>query len=184
MVVRKLVFMRQIDWIKKRDKNKFPLTKYMTVEMIVEIPYNSCVKYELDKNNRLVCDRILHTAMAYPGNYGYIPNTLAGDGDPLDVLLICDHPLFPTSRVSIKVIGLLKTEDEKGQDEKLIAVPSTSVDPNYSEINEISDIPKHTLSKIRHFFSHYKDMEEDKWVVVGDFMNRAYAEDLLIKLKT
>ena len=124
----------------------------MTIEMIVEIPYNSCVKYELNKNNQLVCDRILHTAMAYPGNYGYIPNTLAGDGDPLDVLLICDHPLFPTSRVNIKVIGLLKTEDEKGQDEKLIAVPSTSVDPNYREINEISDMPETHLVEDQAFF--------------------------------
>ena len=99
------------------------------LDMIVEIPYNSSVKYEFDKElNIMRCDRLLKTSMLYPGNYGYIPDTLSGDGDPLDILLVCDYSIYPGTIINVKVIGVLLTTDEKGDDEKLIAVPSKSVD--------------------------------------------------------
>ena len=146
------------------------------LDMIVEIPYNSFVKYEFDKEaGKMRCDRVLHTAMSYPGNYGYFPNTLSGDGDPLDVLLICEYPIYPGILVKVKIIGVLLTTDEKGEDEKIIVVPSASVDPNFSNINNYSDLPQWTLSKIRHFFEHYKDTENNKWVQVKDFKEREAA---------
>ena len=110
--------------------------------------------------------------MAYPGNYGYIPETLAGDGDPLDILLISDYALHPLTIVNVKIIGVLMTEDEKGSDEKIISVPSEKVDPNYKKINNYTDLPTYTLSKIKHFFKHYKDTEKNKWVKVGDFKDK------------
>jgi len=144
--------------------------QYSQFDMIVEIPLNSFVKYEYDKKLKSIrCDRILHTAMAYPGNYGYFPNTISGDGDPLDVLLICDYALYPGTIISVKIIGVLLTSDEKGKDEKIIAVPATTVDPNYANITHYADLPKWTLTKIKHFFEHYKDTEIDKWVIVEDF---------------
>ena len=140
------------------------------VDIIIEIPYNSFIKYEYDKEKQMMrCDRVLHTAMAYPGNYGYIPNTLSGDGDPLDIIMISDYSLYPGTLVKAKIIGVLFTTDEKGADEKIIAVPSKNVDPNYTHINSYIDLPKWTLSKITHFFKHYKDTEENKWVKVGEF---------------
>jgi len=142
----------------------------LNVDMIVEVPYLSNVKYEFDKEiNMMRCDRILNTSMSYPGNYGYIPNTLSGDGDPLDILLITDYQIFPGTVVKAKIIGVLLTEDEKGEDEKIIAVPCKKVDPVYSEISNIYDLSKATLSKIRHFFNHYKDIEKNKWVKVNGF---------------
>ena len=146
------------------------------LDMIVEIPYNSCVKYEFDKEaQKMRCDRVLHTAMSYPGNYGYFPSTLSGDGDPLDVLLICEYPLYPGILVKVKIIGVLLTTDEKGEDEKIIAVPSEGVDHNFSEINNYNDLPQWTLTKIKHFFEHYKDTENNKWVQVKDFKGREEA---------
>ena len=103
----------------------------MLKDAIIEIPFNSFVKYEIDKEaNRMRCDRVLHTAMAYPGNYGYFPNTLAGDGDPLDVLVISEYALHPGTIINVKIVGVLLTKDEKGSDEKIIAVPAPTVDPN------------------------------------------------------
>ncbi|MBM10168.1 MAG: inorganic pyrophosphatase [Magnetovibrio sp.] len=149
-------------------------------DIIIEIPYNSFVKYEYDPEIRGIrCDRILHTAMAYPGNYGYIPNTKAGDGDPLDVLLISEYALYPMTTIKVNIIGALLTEDEKGMDEKLIAIPIEKVDPNYKGVNDIEDLPVYTLSKIKHFFNHYKDMEKNKWVKVGEFKNKQFAEELI-----
>ena len=118
------------------------------------------------------CDRILNTSMLYPGNYGYIPNTLAKDGDALDILVVCDYPLYPGTVVSTKVVGVLMMEDEKGIDEKIIAVPAENVDPNSKYINHIKDIKTGTLRKIKHFFEHYKDNEDDKWCKVSGFNDR------------
>ena len=99
------------------------------VDVIIEIPYNSHIKYEYDeKINKIRCDRILNTSMNYPGNYGYIPNTLSGDGDPLDILMVCDYQLLPGIVIKSKIIGVLLTEDEKGADEKLLVVPYKGVD--------------------------------------------------------
>ena len=152
------------------------------VDIIIEIPYNSFIKYEYDKTmGRMRCDRVLHTAMAYPGNYGYIPDTLSGDGDPLDILMICEYPIYPGTMVEAKMIGVLFTKDEKGDDEKIIAVPSSKVDPNYSNINNYTDLPKWTLSKIKHFFMHYKDTEENKWVIVHEFKGKEEAMNVYQK---
>ena len=118
------------------------------LDMIVEIPRNSNVKYEYDKSlNKMRCDRIISTSMLYPGNYGYVPETLSGDGDPLDILLLCDYPIYPGTIIKVKVIGVLLTTDEKGADEKLIAVPDDSVDHSSISINSLSDIGNHVLSK-------------------------------------
>ena len=154
------------------------------IDMVVEIPYNSFVKYEYDGEKKMMrCDRVLHTAMAYPGNYGFFPNTLAGDGDPLDVLMICDYAIYPGIHVKVKIIGVLITKDEKGDDEKILVVPNIKVDPNYTNINDYNDLPKWTLSKIKHFFEHYKDTECDKWVQVKGFEGREKAIEIYKKSK-
>ena len=141
------------------------------IDMIVEVPYNTNIKYEYDKNtNKIRCDRILSTSMVYPGNYGYFPNTLSGDNNPLDVLLITNYPLYPGSIISVKIIGVLITKDESGQDEKIIAVPANKVDPNFININDISDIDINYIEKVKQFFKHYKDNETGKWVEVGEIM--------------
>ena len=119
-------------------------------DMIVEIPRNSNVKYEYDKKlQKMRCDRIIKTAMLYPGNYGYIPNTLSGDGDPIDILLLCDYPIYPGTVVNVKVIGVLLTTDESGDDEKLIAVPSKKVDSSYVDINNYNQLSKVEINKIK-----------------------------------
>jgi len=154
----------------------------MVVDVVIEIPYNSFIKYEEDESSgRMRCDRILNTSMIYPGNYGFVPNTLAGDGDPLDVLVVCDYALHPGIIISVKFIGVLLTKDEKGQDEKIIAVPSEKVDKRYSQINNISDLEPSIKSRIEHFFSHYKDNDPGKWVEVGEYSDREFALSVLEK---
>lgn len=149
------------------------------VDFVVEIPNGSFVKYEYDKDLKMLrVDRILHTCMAYPGNYGYIPNTLANDGDAIDVLMLGDFKVLPMTLIKVKIIGVLRMTDEKGEDEKLIAVPHSSIDPTYERWNDIHDVPKHVLIKIKHFFEHYKDTEPDKWVKVDSFENRTIAQEL------
>ena len=134
-------------------------------DVFIEVSKGSNLKYEICKTtNLLKLDRVLHTSMFYPGNYGYFPNTLAGDGDPLDVIVLTDYSLQPGILVNCKIIGVLLTEDEKGLDEKIIAVPSESVDSSYSDINDISNIPSVTLEKIEHFFTNYKKHEKKKRV--------------------
>ena len=154
----------------------------MHADMIVEVPYQSSIKYEYDKTaQKIRCDRILHTAMAYPGNYGYFPDTLSGDGDPLDVLLLLERPLHPGTIINVKLIGVLNTEDEKGQDEKILAVPSEKIDPSYKSINEPSDLPPIQINMVRHFFEHYKDTEPDKWVRVGTIEGSKRAAEIYKK---
>jgi inorganic pyrophosphatase len=146
------------------------------IDVMIEIPYNSYIKYEYDeKVGKIRCDRILNTSMCYPGNYGFIPNTLSGDGDPLDILLISDYSLHPGIVINARIIGVLLTNDEKGDDEKIIMVPDDSVDTSYSEIDNYDQLPKITLSKIKHFFTHYKDNEQKKWVKVKGFKDKDYA---------
>jgi inorganic pyrophosphatase len=136
----------------------------------IEIPYGSSVKYEYE-NEKLIVDRILSTSMNYPGNYGYIPKTLADDGDPIDVLVVNTQPLLPTSYIDCKVLGMLVTEDEKGFDQKVIAIPSEKIDRGLSHINDIADLNDTQLQIIKDFFSHYKANEPDKWVKVYDYEN-------------
>lgn len=142
----------------------------MNLEILVhiEIPKNSSVKYEF-KNNRLNVDRVLHPPMVYPYNYGYIPKTLSGDGDPLDAMVITDNKLQPGSYIKCHPIGMLATEDESGMDEKIICVPITKIDPTYENINDINQIPDHILKQIEFFFENYKRMEQGKWVKINGF---------------
>jgi len=149
------------------------------VDMTVEIPLNSNVKYEYDEKTECMrCDRIMTTSMLYPGNYGYVKYTLSGDMDPIDVLLVCDYAIYPGTVVNVKVIGVLLTEDEHGSDEKLIAVPSSDVDRSYDDVNDYTDLG-HKTKMIQHFFEHYKDNEPNKWVNVVGLENAAKAYELL-----
>lgn len=155
------------------------------VDSFIEIPYNSFVKYEYDsKIKKIRCDRILNTSMLYPGNYGYIPNTLAKDGDELDILVLSNFPLHPGTVIESKIIGVLMMEDEKGIDEKIIAVPSQNIDPDSKYINDINDCKPIVLKKIKHFFQHYKDNEEKKWSKVTGFHDKNYAIGLYNKYST
>lgn len=148
------------------------LTKDMSVDFVVEIPYKSNVKYEIDKKSGMLrCDRILHTTMFYPGNYGYIPNTLANDGDAMDVLMLSETSIYPMTVIKVRIIGILCMEDEAGKDDKLIVVPDTLINPEYEKIHDLCHVPTIILDKIKHFFTHYKDTEPNKWVKVKGFEN-------------
>jgi len=146
------------------------------IYVIVEIPKGSSIKYELDKESGAVfVDRVLYTAMHYPFNYGFIPNTLADDGDPVDVLVVSEWSAAVGSVLRARVIGMLEMEDEIGVDTKVIAVPHEKIDPTYKDIGEISDLPPAVLNKIKHFFERYKELEPGKWVKVKEFKNRELA---------
>jgi len=136
--------------------------------VIIEIPMNSePVKYEVDKESGAIfVDRVLTTPMRYPCNYGYIPHTLAGDGDPADVLVIMPMPLIPGSVIRCRTVGMLKMTDEAGEDMKLVAVPISKVFPAYDSVTHIDHLPPLTKDRITHFFEHYKDLEKGKWVKV------------------
>ena len=136
--------------------------------VVIEISANSApVKYEVDKESGcLFVDRFLGTAMHYPVNYGYVPQTLSGDGDPVDVLVMTPFPLPSGVVVPCRAIGILQMEDEGGVDGKVLAVPTQKLLPSYDKINHLSDIHELTLQQIAHFFEHYKDLEKGKWVKV------------------
>tara|TARA_B100000424_G_scaffold268436_1_gene263223 strand:+ start:1926 stop:2462 length:537 start_codon:yes stop_codon:yes gene_type:complete len=137
----------------------------------IEVSKNSRFKYEWDdKLNTLVLDRILHSSVVYPYNYGFFPQTLCDDGDPLDVLVMCDGELLPGSVVFVRPICYMIMEDEKGQDEKVLAV--VDKDPRLNEIETMNDIPKHIIHEITNFFETYKILEKNKWVKVGDWKNK------------
>ncbi|AIK95585.1 inorganic diphosphatase [Candidatus Odyssella acanthamoebae] len=138
------------------------------LNVIIEVPMGGDpVKYEIDKTSGAIfVDRMLHTAMYYPCNYGFIPHTLSADGDPLDVLVYCDERLISGCVISVRPIGVLIMEDEAGQDEKLLAVPVKQVSPIHANKESYQDIPEIKLQQIAHFFSHYKDLEKNKWVKV------------------
>jgi inorganic pyrophosphatase len=152
------------------------------VDVFIEISKGSNVKYEYDKDKKmLVCDRILHTPLNYPFNYGFIPNTLSEDNDPIDVVVLMDDVLLPGSVIKCKIIGYLDTSDCNGNDPKLIACPIEKVDPSWIKTNCIYmscfNIDKHMLNKIKYFFQHYKDLE-NKNVRVGEFYGKEYAIDI------
>lgn len=153
------------------------------VDVFVEIAKNSHIKYEYDPELKaLVCDRILHTPLNYEFNYGFIPNTLSSDGDPLDVVIIMDDELVPGCYVKCKFLGVLETEDDQGIDPKIIMCPCKKVDPKYNSLNSIFDLPDSTREKIHYFFTHYKDLE-NKHVNVGEWLTkedaiRIYEESL------
>ena len=138
------------------------------VNVIVEVPIGGePIKYEMDKDaGALVVDRFLYTAMRYPGNYGFIPHTLSGDGDPCDVVVANTRAIVPGAIMSCRIVGVLLMEDEAGGDEKLIAVPSAKLTQRYDNVKDYRDLPEITLRQIEHFFAHYKDLEPGKWVKI------------------
>ncbi len=138
------------------------------VNVVIEVPLGGDpVKYEMDKESGAVfVDRFLHTSMQYPCNYGFIPHTLSGDGDPADVLVVGTLPVIPGCVLAARPIGVLLMEDESGQDEKILAVPTSKLDPFYDNIKSYKDLPESFIAKIAHFFEHYKDLEKGKWVKV------------------
>lgn len=149
------------------------------VDVIIEIAKGSHIKYEYDKNNNmLICDRILHTPFKYPFNYGFIPDTLSEDKDPIDVVVLMDDELVPGSRIRCKIIGYLDTKDDAGNDPKLLVCPIGKIDPLWKKTNCIFmscfNIDEHMLNKIKYFFQHYKDLENKK-VTVGDFYGKENA---------
>ncbi|BAP00388.1 inorganic diphosphatase [Wolbachia endosymbiont of Cimex lectularius] len=151
------------------------------VSVIIEISANAePIKYEFNKELGLLqVDRFLSTSMTYPCNYGFVPNTYSGDGDPVDVLVLTQFPLAPGVLISVRPIGALLTKDEKGEDEKILAVPVSSVDSYYDDVKDCSDLPKSLLDKITHFFSHYKDLEKGKTVTVGKWVGVKEAKSII-----
>lgn len=143
------------------------------INVLVEIPKNSAVKYEIDKNTGLlVVDRFMHTAMSYPFNYGFIPNTYAKDGDAVDVMIVSTYPVQAGSVLPSRVIGMLEMEDEAGSDNKIIAVPMAKIDPFYANVNTIEDLDEATKKMIKHFFEYYKSIEPGKWVKINGFSSK------------
>ncbi|MEK7119507.1 MAG: inorganic diphosphatase [Patescibacteria group bacterium] len=155
------------------------------INVFVEIPQGSSIKYELDKESGVVfVDRFLYTAFTYPFNYGFVPGTQADDGDPTDVLVISSQSVAPGTVIPAVPIGMLEMEDEEGIDTKVIAVPTVKVDPYYGAWKEISDVPQALKDKIKHFFEHYKELEPGKWVKIKDWKNKKAAmEDIQKSLK-
>lgn len=151
------------------------------VNAVIEIPMGTDVKYEYDPEKQLMkVDRILFTAMCYPMNYGFIPGTAGGDGDPLDILVMCDRPLLSGSYIEVRPVGVLNMQDEEGEDFKIIAVPKAKVSQTQIAINDIKDIPEATLKKVIHFFEHMKELEPNKWVKVTGWES---ASDAKAKIK-
>ncbi|AJC84538.1 inorganic diphosphatase [Campylobacter peloridis] len=147
---------------------------------VIEIPYGSNIKYELDKESgAIMVDRIMYSAMFYPANYGFIPNTLADDGDPIDVLVLNEYPIQAGAVIPCRLIGVLLMEDESGMDEKLLAVPVSKIDPRYDNIKTLDDLPKASLDKIKNFFETYKMLEPNKWVKVKEFAGIEKASEIL-----
>ena len=138
------------------------------VNVIIEVPIGGePVKYELDKaSGAIFVDRFLHTAMRYPGNYGFIPHTLAADGDPVDVILAASSAVVPGAVVRARPVGVLVMTDEAGADEKILAVPADDLFPYYAEVSSYRQLPKILREQIAHFFQHYKDLEQGKWVEI------------------
>ena len=147
--------------------------------VIIEIPmYGDPVKYEVDRNSgAFFVDRFMSIAMRYPCNYGYIPKTLLSDGDPIDVLVVCPFPLPVGVVVTCRPVGLLRMEDENGQDDKVLAVPIGKLTSLYDRIASPNDLPESLLNQISHFFAHYKDLEPGRFARVGDFEGSAVAEE-------
>lgn len=153
------------------------------IYVAIEIPANHTpIKYEIDKDSdTLFVDRFLATPMFYPANYGYIPNTLADDGDPLDVLVVTPYPVAAGSVIRARPIGVLQMTDEAGGDAKLVAVPHEKLTPLYNDVKEYTDLPKLLLDQIKHFFEHYKDLEKGKWVKVEGWEDSNAAKEEIKK---
>lgn len=163
--------------------SQIPAVSGNNFNVIIEVPmHSSPVKYELHKESgALFVDRFLATPMHYPCNYGFIPHTLSEDGDPVDVLVVSDFAINPLSVVAVKPIGVLLMEDEKGHDEKIIAVPALKLNSVFESIDSHQQLPALLLKQIQHFFEHYKDLEKNKWVKVVGFESVEIAKQLIQK---
>ena len=165
------------------DLNKIPVGENVPwdVNVVVEVPVGTePVKYEIDKESgALFVDRIMHTSMRYPCNYGFIPHTLADDGDPVDVLIANNTPIMPGAVVRCRPIGVLVMEDEAGMDEKLLMVPVDSLNPWYTSVRTYEELPDVFLERISHFFAHYKDLEKGKWVKISGWESAEHAAELI-----
>lgn len=153
------------------------------INVVIEVPLGGDpIKYEIDKaSGAMFVDRFLYTDMRYPCNYGFVPRTLADDGDPVDVMVVGNRPLFPGAVVGARPVGVLIMEDEAGLDEKILAVPAPRLTRYYSKIDTYNDLPEILIERIRHFFEHYKDLEPDKWVKIVGWKDRDEAEALILK---
>ncbi len=152
------------------------------INVVIEIPKDAePVKYEVDKaTGAIFVDRVLSTPMRYPCNYGYVPHTLCGDGDPVDVLVMIPLPLIPGAVIRCRPVGMLSMTDEAGEDTKLLAVPIDKVFSGYTHIRDINDVPRHWRDRIGHFFEHYKDLEPGKWVKLEGWKNAATARQEIL----
>ena len=153
------------------------------VNVIIEVPLGTHpIKYELDKDSgALFVDRFIHTNMYYPCNYGFIPHTLSGDGDPADVLVVSTAPVMAGAVISVRPIGVLMMEDDGGLDEKILAVPTSKTYPYYDNVKEYSDLPEILQMQIKHFFEHYKDLEKGKWVKIQGWKGKDDACKLIME---
>jgi inorganic pyrophosphatase len=153
------------------------------VNAVIEIPVGGVpVKYEMDKaSGALFVDRFLHTAMFYPGNYGFIPHTISGDGDPCDVIVVSQVPVVAGAVIRCRPVGALVMEDEAGTDEKILAVPVDALHPFYAGVRSYTDLPQIMCNQIAHFFQHYKDLEKGKWSTVVRWVDATEAEQLVME---
>jgi inorganic pyrophosphatase len=153
------------------------------VNVVIEVPIGrEPIKYEMDKAaGTLVVDRFLYTSMRYPGNYGFIPHTLSGDGDPCDVLVANTRAIVPGAVMSVRPVGVLVMEDDAGEDEKIVAVPSRHITQRYDRVENHTDLPEITIKQIEHFFSHYKDLEPGKWVKIKRWADAAEAKRMIME---
>jgi len=151
------------------------------INVVIEIPMNdNPVKYEIDKDSGAIfVDRFIQVAMFYPCNYGFIPHTLSGDGDPVDVLVLSNYPVIPGAVMKCRPVGVLMMEDESGVDEKIIAVPIDKVDISFSNVKDINDVNNDVKLRIKHFFEHYKDLEKGKWVKILGWEDIKKAKSLI-----
>ncbi len=152
------------------------------INVIIEVPIGGePIKYELDKaSGALIVDRFLYTPMRYPGNYGFVPHTLCGDGDPLDAIIMNSRPIVPGAVVRSRPVGVLFMEDDGGIDEKLICVPHHKLTPNYDHVKDIADMNKIQMEKVKHFFAHYKDLEPNKWVKIHHIGDLSEAKKVIL----
>jgi len=152
------------------------------VNVVVEVPVGGePIKYEMDKEaGTLVVDRFLYTSMRYPGNYGFIPHTLSDDGDPCDVLIANQRGIVPGAIIAVRPIGVLRMQDEAGGDEKIIAVPVPKLTRRYEKVHNYTDLPGIAIQQIEHFFAHYKDLENGKWVKVLGWGDANEARGLIV----
>lgn len=153
------------------------------INVIIEVPIGGePIKYEIDKaSGALFVDRFLYTPMRYPGNYGFVPHTLCGDGDPLDAIVMNTRPVVPGAVVRCRPVGVLMMEDDGGMDEKIICLPVHKLSRNYDGVKDIGDMPDIQLERVKHFFSHYKDLEPGKWAKIDHIGDLAEARVVILK---